>query len=243
MLPSVSIVNPGDQLSDEGDHVALALQARSALGLPLTYSADNLPPGLTIDSTTGMIQGTLAAGAASGSPYSVSVAVSDSVDSQQFSSCGPFRLWAVMVTGQELFYDDSTFNDNVAGVGPNDDNAIALDKQAYFAGSGQATFANVSNYSDGINGIMVDILGSHPNITAADFVFRVGAIPPSTWATTRRARDRGVRDGAGTGGGGSSRVDLARQYHPAGMARSDCHGRQRYRARRALHILLWQPHR
>ena len=57
-----------------------------------------------------------------------------------------------------------------------DDNAIATDKSAYLPGSGAATFANVSSYEQGINGIMVDLLGggAHASITASDFIFKTG---------------------------------------------------------------------
>ena len=75
VLPSVNIVNPGDQLGEDGDSVNLALQGTSALGLPLTYSASNLPEGLSIDPLTGLISGTIAAGAASDSDGTAAVTV------------------------------------------------------------------------------------------------------------------------------------------------------------------------
>jgi large repetitive protein len=43
----------------------------------LTFSAVNLPPGLSIDEDSGEISGVISAGAASGSPYSVTVTVTD----------------------------------------------------------------------------------------------------------------------------------------------------------------------
>jgi hypothetical protein len=41
-----------------GDHISLQVRASSSAGLPLTYSATNLPPGLSITSSTGLISGT-----------------------------------------------------------------------------------------------------------------------------------------------------------------------------------------
>ena len=88
-----------------------------------------------------------------------------------------------------------------------DDLAIATDKTAYlWEDTGAATFANVSSYTKGINGIMVDITGSHPSITASDFIFRVGNNnSPGTWATIG-ATSVSVRAGAGVSG--SDRVEI-----------------------------------
>jgi len=70
-----------------------------------------------------------------------------------------------------------------------------------------ATFANVSSYTKGINGIMVDIAGAHGSITAADFVFKVGNNnSPSTWGTAPAPASISVRAGAGIGG--SDRVEI-----------------------------------
>ena len=86
---------------------------------------------------------------------------------------------ASSVVGQFLFYNQSgtstRYDHNDLAINSFDDLAIATDKTAYtWEDPNAATFANVSSYSKGINGIMVDISGSHPSITAADFIFRVG---------------------------------------------------------------------
>ena len=70
-----------------------------------------------------------------------------------------------------------------------------------------ATFANVSSYTKGINGIMVDIAGAPGPISAADFVFKVGNNnSPSTWGTANDPTDISVRAGAGVNG--SDRVEI-----------------------------------
>ena len=113
--------------------------------------------------------------------------------------------------GPFLFYRESSRYDTTgnpqAQLPFSDDNAIAADKMAYLPGSGTANFANVSSYTKGINGIMIDIAGSHPSITAADFVFRVGNNnTPSSWATAPAPVSVSVRAGAGVSG--SDRVEI-----------------------------------
>jgi putative Ig domain-containing protein len=53
------LINPGDQTSAEGAQIELALSANDPNGDPLTFTADGLPPGLTIDPKTGVISGTI----------------------------------------------------------------------------------------------------------------------------------------------------------------------------------------
>jgi hypothetical protein len=75
-----SIANPGDQVSSEGDSVNLPVGATDPdAGNVLMYSATGLPPGLWMDCLTGTISGTIAPGAASGSPYTVRASVGDQV--------------------------------------------------------------------------------------------------------------------------------------------------------------------
>jgi hypothetical protein len=106
------------------------------------------------------------------------------------------------VVGRRVFYNQSKFDGNSSAANSSDDAAIATDKSAYLPGSGAATFANITSYSRGINGIMVDLAGPHGAISAADFVFRmstqVGANnTPSTWAAAPAPVTVTVRDGAG----------------------------------------------
>ncbi len=70
------IVNPGDQNHAEGDSVSLAISASDPDGDTLTFSATGLPPGLSIDTGTGLIDGnTIQAGS-----YNVTVTVSDGAE-------------------------------------------------------------------------------------------------------------------------------------------------------------------
>ncbi len=131
---------------------------------------------------------------------------------------GPIAIPAVFgttVLGRRLFYNESgtaspqRYDGDNAAINANDDNAIATDKVAYLPNDpGAATFANVSSYSKGINGIMVDLSGSgHSSITAADFVFKIGNNnSPETWQTAPAPTAVFVRSGAGTSG--SDRVEI-----------------------------------
>jgi hypothetical protein len=91
--------------------------------------------------------------------------------------------------------------------GFSDDNAIATDKTAYLPGTGTVTFNNVSSYTLGINGLMVDLAGSHGTLTAADFIFKQGNNnSPSTWSTA--VGPTAVITRAAAGAAGSDRVEL-----------------------------------
>lgn len=119
----------------------------------------------------------------------------------------PAAPTSAAVLGRALFYNQSRFDGNDAGVNADDDNAIAGDKVAYLPGDGTATFANISSYSRGINGVMIDVANLGGTLTAADFIFKVGANnTPSTWATAPAPSNVAVRAGAGVSG--SDRIEL-----------------------------------
>lgn len=70
-----------------------------------------------------------------------------------------------------------------------------------------STFANVSSYSKGINGIMVDIAGLPGTLSTSDFSFKLGNNNmPSTWAAAPDTATISIRTGAGVAG--SDRVTI-----------------------------------
>ncbi len=75
--PVVNLTAPADQSNNEGDNVSLQMSATDTLNNTVAYSADGLPSGLSINSTTGLISGTVASGDSSGGPYAVTVTASD----------------------------------------------------------------------------------------------------------------------------------------------------------------------
>src|SRR5262249_55523291 len=64
----------------DSDTVNLPLTAKDSMGNAMTYGATNLPTGLAIDTTTGVISGTIDAGADAGSPYAVTVTATDNMN-------------------------------------------------------------------------------------------------------------------------------------------------------------------
>jgi RHS repeat-associated protein len=84
--PPVFDAAPGPQSGTEGQAVSLQIAASDPDGDALSYSdGQTLPPGLAIDAT-GLIQGTLAAGSAAGSPYAVEITVSDGIPGHEIKS-------------------------------------------------------------------------------------------------------------------------------------------------------------
>jgi len=73
--PPIVVEDIPNQSNEEGDLINLAVLASGGQGSPYGFSATNLPPGIQIEPTTGLIFGNIAAGAASGSPYNVTVTV------------------------------------------------------------------------------------------------------------------------------------------------------------------------
>ena len=89
------IASPGAQSAAEGAAITLALVASDPDGDTLSYSATELPPGLSLDAATGAITGTVSLLAAAGSPYSVTESVSDGV-----LNASTTFMWMVSETNQ-----------------------------------------------------------------------------------------------------------------------------------------------
>jgi probable HAF family extracellular repeat protein len=105
-----------------------------------------------------------------------------------------------------VFYNNSAFDGRDPAANAADDAAVAPDKAA-LTGPAAPTFANVTGYSRGINGVMIDVDGGTGTLTRADFEFRVGnGGTPSEWAAAPEPRSVTVRRGAGVNG--SDRVTV-----------------------------------
>jgi len=69
------VSNPGPRTNAEGDSVSVAIVATDVDGQSLTYTASGLPPGLAINSSTGLVTGSL--GYDTAGDYTVTVTVTD----------------------------------------------------------------------------------------------------------------------------------------------------------------------
>ena len=101
------------------------------------------------------------------------------------------------VVGRHVFYNHSAFDGAAAAATTDDDSAIASDKAALLPG-GSPSFANVTSYTRGINGIMIDVAGLPQNAALSQDDFDVHGGPPPASVTVRR----------GAGVNGSDRVTL-----------------------------------
>ena len=112
------------------------------------------------------------------------------------------------VAGRYVFYNHSSLDGNNLAPTAGDDAAIAGGKQALLP-NGTAGFANLTSYSRGINGVMVDVAGlpAGNGPTAADFKFKVGTSgSPGAWVISAAPTSVSVRRGAGANG--SDRVTI-----------------------------------
>ena len=113
---------------------------------------------------------------------------------------------ATYVVARNLFYNGSAFDGRDTAANAADDRAIAPNKEVLFSKS-RASIANISSYSRGINGLMLDIWNLPGTPSPADFSIHIGNNnTPSSWILGPSPTAISVRSGAGTGG--SDRVTL-----------------------------------
>ncbi len=91
---AVALQGPGDQTETDGGVVNLALSATDAVNNALAFQASNLPAGLSINATTGVVSGTVAANADQNGPYAVTVTATDTV-----LNCGVSTTFTINVSG------------------------------------------------------------------------------------------------------------------------------------------------
>jgi hypothetical protein len=142
-----------------------------------------------------------------GSNISVAVYLNDgeTLGHPSFATISIYQPATATIAGRHIFYNNSAFDGNDRAASAADDVAIASEKTALLPG-GTASFANISSYPRGINGIMIDFAGSHGTITAADFEFHVGERDRPGWSHAPPPRSIFIRPGAGVGG--SDRVEI-----------------------------------
>ena len=158
--------------------------------------ADGLLATITID-TTGLFEGSWDLLLADVLPFASLSGpfTTDFAGVAAFVSNGQLVIRETGIVGRHLFYSGSAFGDT-----------IAFDKRALMPGE-TASFANYSNYSQGINGLYIDAVNLLVEPTLNDFEFRVGRGGDlSTWTpgaeptTFSFLKDEGV--------GGSDRIRM-----------------------------------
>lgn len=133
----------------------------------------------------------------------------DPVHLRELWKVPPGRPAPAEVAGRHLFYNNSAYDGRSTAADARDDAAIAADKQSLLPGRAGG-FGNVTGYSRGINGVMIDVarlpLGAG-DVSAEDFELRTGRTgDPSSWAEAPAPSAVTVRRGAGVGG--SDRITL-----------------------------------
>lgn len=103
VIQGLTVNNPGTQSNTTGDTVSLQINAIDPENDPLTYSATGLPNGLGINTTTGLISGTINAAPAT---YSVTVTATDGSDSD--STTFDWIVLPVYICSHEENFDDGT---------------------------------------------------------------------------------------------------------------------------------------
>jgi hypothetical protein len=204
---SIQLLGPySGKLSDSGETVQL-LRPGDPDGTPPTY------PGLLEDEVAYGIASPWPAAANGGGSSLQRIAADVWGDSAASWAAATPTVGAAKVSsvvGRWLFYDNSAYDGLVAGVNGADDLAIAIDKRALLPGQ-TATAANYTNYSGGINGLMVDLRSAAGEslIDLSDFQFRVGNDSnPGSWTLLTGSQLPTLVLRAGAGVDGTDRVEF-----------------------------------
>ena len=121
------------------------------------------------------------------------------------------RVWpsSPTVLAQHVFYNNSAYDGGNPAANASDDDAIATPVGALMPGDMYSARRSFTNYSRGLNGLMVDVADMFPGVTptADDFEFRIGNNSvPAGWAAAPAPSAINIRRGAGVGG--SDRVTI-----------------------------------
>ena len=128
--------------------------------------------------------------APAGGEHVVTLAPGDVAADRDF---GAFQR-RLQVIGRHVFYNNSAFDGRDPAVGAADDDAVATDKAALFAGQARA-FANLTSYDKGLNGIMIDVADLTETLTPADFAFKLqSVVDPAVWVDAPAPNAFSVRE-------------------------------------------------
>jgi hypothetical protein len=205
-----SVIDPGEGplpgatvfLDENSNGVPDPGERPQTTGVDGRYTFEGLAPGryfVNIFEPVGVAQTVPTAGG-----YNVTV------EAGKRSEAPPFAMTRTsVVVGRYVFYNHSSYDGNDAAANADDDAAIAPDK-APLRPYGPLTNANVTNYTRGINGVMIDMTGlpEETTLTPDDFYVatRLNGGHYSPWDPAPPPSSVSVRRGAGAGG--SDRITL-----------------------------------
>ena len=224
----------------EGAAVSLDADATDADGDALTYAASGLPAGITIDSGTGVISGTL--GSTTAGTYDVSVTVSDG----SLADTDTFRLTVTNTNHAPVFSTDLQDRHDSEGA------AVSMDADATDADGDSLTYS-ASGLPAGVSidpatGVISGTLASgsagvhNVTVTVSDGTLTdtTRSSGRSTAPTCRRPRRRASRRGLRTARSCSPGRPTARPTSPATACTARPRRRCRPRAPRSAARACWR---
>jgi hypothetical protein len=162
--PRVSVTAPNNQTNAAGDVVSLPVTATDALNSTLTYSATSLPTGLSINSSTGVISGTISVGADASSPYTTTVTAADSVVSASATFTWTVTHVSLVNPGPQYSADGQAVSLALSGHDSDGDTVT-------YSASGLPSGLSISSSS----GVISGTLGSTDHTSSPNFVTVTGS--------------------------------------------------------------------
>ena len=198
----ITLTNPGDQLNSSGDTISLSLSATITTANPVSFWAMGLPSGLSMNSSTGLISGTIPNFLSSGGYFSVYVTAMDSVtyasDSQSFN-------WGVDTYLLSVSQADQLYASALGTAGTDRQSAIDSARamaqssatQAHAVYEGAVSVANatyLTNYSPAVSAYQAAVASAN-SVTASASNQAEGTYAAAV-ATAQNAFDMGVASDA-----------------------------------------------
>ncbi|HZR51615.1 MAG TPA: glycoside hydrolase family 48 protein [Streptosporangiaceae bacterium] len=189
---TVTVTNPGNQTGTVGTAVSLQIKASdSAAGQTLSYSATNLPAGLSISATTGLITGTPTANGNS----SVVVTVKDTTGA---SGTAAFT-WTIGTTGNTVTVTNPGNQTGTVGT------AVSLQIKATDSAAGQTLSYSAANLPAGLS-----ISATTGLITGTPTTAGTSSVTVTVKDTTGATGTAAFTWAIGTTGGGFCHVTYAK---------------------------------